>query len=156
MKNMFEILKDTLQNGMEIKNERELSSKWKFVIAYDGMQAATELPKTTVPGHEVEVCKTSINNAMSTMYINAGNLVEAKAWLDGERWKTEDEEIEYKRVNNDAWICNQLEELILKYEQAIKDMGEESNSVSGDEFVEGHIEGLKSVVDDLKKLLYEK
>ena len=86
MKNMFEILKDTLQSGMEIKNERELSNKWKFSIAYDGMQAATELPKTTAPGHEVEVCKTSINNAMSTMYINAGNLVEAKAWLDGERW----------------------------------------------------------------------
>ena len=104
MKNMFEILKDTLQSGMEIKNERELSNKWKFSIAYDGMQAATELPKTTAPGHEVEVCKTSINNAMSTMYINAGNLVEAKAWLDGERWKSEDEEIEYKRGNNDTWI----------------------------------------------------
>ena len=89
MKNMFEILKDTLQNGMEIKNERELSNKWKFSIAYDGMQAATELPKTTAPGHEVEVCKSSINNAMSTMYINVGNLVEAKAWLDGEKWKEE-------------------------------------------------------------------
>ena len=79
---------------MEIKNVRELSNKWKFSIAYDGMQAATELPKTTTPGYEIEVCKTSINNAMSTMYINAGNLVEAKAWLDGERWKSEEEEIE--------------------------------------------------------------
>ena len=156
MKNMFEILKDILQNGMEIKNVRELSNKWKFSIAYDGMQAATELPKTTTPGYEIEVCKTSINNAMSTIYINVGNLVEAKAWLDGERWKSEDEEIEYKRVNNDTWICNQLEELVLKYEQGIKDMEKESKSVSVDEFMEGHIEGLKSVVDDLKKLLYDK
>lgn len=24
---------------------------------------------------------------------------------------------EYKRVNNDGWICNQLEELVFKYEQ---------------------------------------
>ena len=120
------------------------------------MQSATELPKTIAPGHEVEVCRISINNAMSAMYINAGNLVEAKAWLDGERWKTEDEEIEYKRVNNDTWICNQLEELVLKYEQGIENMKEESKSVSGDEFIEGHIEGLESVVDDLKKLLYEK
>ena len=92
MKNMFDILKDTLQSGMEIKNERELSNKWKFSIAYDGMQAATELPKTTAPGYEVEVCKTSINNAMSTMYINVGNLVEAKAWLDGERWNIDADE----------------------------------------------------------------
>ena len=92
MKNMFEILKDILQNGMEIKNVRELSNKWKFSIAYDGMQAATELPKTTTPGYEIEVCKTSINNAMSTMYINVGNLVEAKAWLDGERWNIDADE----------------------------------------------------------------
>ena len=92
MKNMFDILKDTLQSGMEIKNERELSNKWKFSIAYDGMQATTELPKTTAPGYEVEVCKTSINNAMSTMYINVGNLVEAKAWLDGERWNIDADE----------------------------------------------------------------
>ena len=56
------------------------------------MQAATELPKTTTPGHEIEVCKSSINNAMSTMYINAGNLVEAKVWLDGERWNIDADE----------------------------------------------------------------
>ncbi len=27
---------------------------------------------------------------------------------------------EYRRVNNDGWICNQLEELVFKYEQILK------------------------------------
>ena len=107
MKNMFEILQDTLQEGMEIKNEKELSNKWKFSIIYNGMQAATELPKTVAPGCESDVCKTAINNAMSTMYINEGNLAEAKSWLDGDKWNSVDEKIEYQRVNNEK-----MEELI--------------------------------------------
>ena len=85
---MFEIMKDTLQDGMEIVNDRELSNKFKFCITYKGMQAPTELPKTTAPGCEVEVCKKAIDNAISTMYINAGNIEDAKKWLDGDMWKT--------------------------------------------------------------------
>lgn len=156
MKNMFEILQDTLQEGMAIKNAKELSNKWKFSIVYEGMQAATELPKTVAPGCESEVCKTAINNAMSTMYINTGNLTEAKSWLDGDKWNSVDEEIEYQRVNNDTWICNQLEELVFKYEKDIDSMNNESDSVSGNEFIEGQIEELNIVLNDLKRLLYEK
>lgn len=159
MKNMLEILQDELQEGMEIKNVRELSNKWKLSITYDDMQATTELYKMVAPGCELEVCRTAINNAMSTMYINVGNLIEAKSWIDGEKWNLkdeEDEEIEYQRVNNDTWICNQLEELLFRYEQDIDSMINESNNVSGDEFIEGQIEELNDVLNDLKRLLYEK
>lgn len=83
MKNMLEILQEVLQEGMKITNVKELSNKWKFSIVYNDMQAATELPKMVTPGCELEVCKTSINNAVSTMYINVGNLIEAKSWLEG-------------------------------------------------------------------------
>jgi hypothetical protein len=37
MKNMFEIMKDTLQDGMKIVNDRELSNKFKFCITYKGV-----------------------------------------------------------------------------------------------------------------------
>lgn len=154
-KNMFEILRETLQDGMEIVNDRELSNKFKFCITYKGMQAPTELPKATAPGCEVEVCRKAIDNAISTMYINAGNLEEAKKWLDGDMWILEDD-IEYHRVNNDTWICNQLEELVIEYEKGIEEMEQESMNVSGDEFIDGHVEGLRNVVNDLKQLLYEK
>lgn len=123
MKNMFEIMKDTLQDGMEIVNDRELSNKFKFCITYKGMQAPTELPKATAPGCEVEVCKKAIDNAISTMYINAGNLEEAKKWLDGNMWK---EEIKLTREqelliaawkllnkqNESAYVLNMLEETV--------------------------------------------
>lgn len=89
-KNMFEILKETLQNDMEIINNRELSNKYKFCIVYKGMQAATELPKITSPGSEIEVCRKAINNAVSTMYINVGELEMAKKWLHGDMWKKQE------------------------------------------------------------------
>lgn len=28
-------------------------------------------------------------------------------------------EEDYKRVNNDTWICNQLEDLVVKYEECL-------------------------------------
>ena len=38
-----------------------------------------ELTKTCVPKQEQALCKKTINNVISVMYINAGNLKEAKA-----------------------------------------------------------------------------
>lgn len=83
---MLEIFKGTLQDGMEIIKEKELVNGFKVTLSYNGMTADTNIPKAVVSGREKDVCKSSINNAMSTMYINAGNIEEAKAWLDGEKW----------------------------------------------------------------------
>ena len=66
------------------------------------------------------------------------------------------EEIEYKRVNNDTWICNQLEELVAKYEKDIKMLNEESNKYSGDETIDGIVSGMEVIIKDLKDLLYNK
>lgn len=59
---------------------------------------------------------------------------------------------EYKRVNNDGWICNQLEELVDKYENYLKsDDGKEL-----DTYEQGEHNSLLAVVQTLKELLYEK
>lgn len=59
---------------------------------------------------------------------------------------------EYKRVNNDTWICNQLEEIVFKYEKYLKsDEGREL-----DEYEQGEHNELLAVVAELKEILYKK
>lgn len=60
--------------------------------------------------------------------------------------------MEYKRVNNDGWICNQLEELVDKYEGYLK--SDEGKKLS--EYEQGERNSLLFVVQTLKELLYEK
>lgn len=61
-------------------------------------------------------------------------------------------EEDYKRVNNDTWICNQLEDLVVKYEECLRsDDGKELSDIKL-----GEHNSLLSVVKDLKELLYEK
>lgn len=86
---MIDIFKDTLQEGMEITACKELASKYKVTLSYKGMTGNCELGKTCAPKYEISYCRKAIDSAVSSMYINAGNLVEAKAWLDGEKWKEE-------------------------------------------------------------------
>ena len=59
-------------------------------------------------------------------------------------------EEDYKRVNNDTWICNQLEDLVVKYEESLR--SDDEKDLSGTEL--GEHNHLLSVVKDLKELLY--
>lgn len=59
---------------------------------------------------------------------------------------------EYKRVNNEGWICNQLEELVNKYDGYLKsDEGKEL-----DEYEQGEHNELLAIVTELKEILYKK
>lgn len=60
---------------------------------------------------------------------------------------------DYKRVNNDTWICNQLEELVAKYESYLK--SDEEKESLGD-YEQGEHNELFSIVQELKELLYTK
>ena len=60
---------------------------------------------------------------------------------------------EFKRVNNDTWICNQLEELVAKYENYLK---QDENKENMDDYEKGGHNELLAVVQDLKELLYSK
>ena len=59
---------------------------------------------------------------------------------------------EYKRVNNDTWICNQIEELVFQYEKYLK-IDEERKL---DEYEQGEHNELLAIVTELKEILYKK
>lgn len=74
--------------------------------------------------------------------------------LNNGKWndvKTEPVE-EWQRVNNDTWICNQLEDLVAKYEGYLK--ADENKDL--DEYEQGEHNELLAVVTELKELLYNK
>lgn len=74
-----------------------------------------------------------------------------EAFLMNETVRNSVEE-DYKRVNNDTWICNQLEDLVVKYEECLR--SDDEKDLSDTEL--GEHNSLLSVVMDLKELLYEK
>lgn len=84
--NILDIFKNTLQDGMEITKCKELFNKYKLTLSYNGMFASCELNKLCTPGNEKSLCMQAIDNAMSSMYLDKGDLREAEAWLHGERW----------------------------------------------------------------------
>lgn len=116
---MIDILKQELKSGMSVESEKELSNKWKIVITYNGMKASVDLPKACTPSAEKEVCRKTIDTALSTMYVNAGNLVEAKKWLDGEFWKDFDKDDVYLNADgtlNDKNIIYNIHKAANMYE----------------------------------------
>lgn len=150
---MIDILKRELKDGMTIENDRELSDKYKLTIVYHGMAAPVVLSKTCAPGCEREVCRKTIDTALSTMYVNSGNLAEAKKWLDGEFWK-ETSEDGYKRVNNDTWICNQIEDKLKQWKEEIK-KSKSINHWEDQEFEDAHIMGMEEIISDIERILYQ-
>lgn len=59
-------------------------------------------------------------------------------------------EEDYKRVNNDTWICNQLEDLLIKYEKFQHSHPEKHLT----NFELGEHNAINIVIRDLKELLY--
>lgn len=90
---MINVLKTVLQDGMEIEKIKELSNEYRVTLKYKGMIGNCSVSKMCSPGNEKSLCMKSIDTAISGMYINAGNLEEAKAWLDGERWNAKKENL---------------------------------------------------------------
>lgn len=95
---MINVLKSILQDGMEIEKIKEMSNEYRVVLKYKGMTGNCSVSKMCTPGNEKSLCMKSIDTAISGMYINAGNLEEAQAWLDGERWDIEEEPLTHTFV----------------------------------------------------------
>ena len=95
MKSMIDIFKKELQDGMEIVKCKEMANVYKITLSYNGMTGTCELSKMCAPNAEKSLCRKSIDTAISGMYINAGNLTEAKLWLDGEKWNVTNEKKEF-------------------------------------------------------------
>lgn len=114
---MLNTLKSILPDGIEIKDIKELSNRYKLRISYRGMEASTELYKLCSPGEQVAVCQKAIDTAMSTMYMNIGDLKKAGEWLRGEYWKRmlcETDEDEHDIITISSLI-ERLEKIKSKY-----------------------------------------
>ena len=143
MKSMIDIFKKELQDGMEIVKCKEMANVYKITLSYNGMTGTCELSKMCAPNAEKSLCRKSIDTAISGMYINAGNLTEAKLWLDGEKWNVANEKKEFvielteKELEqikyaleylHDADLSDFGKENIIAMEDAIKKLGIEFSS----------------------------
>lgn len=134
---MVEILESQVKlvKDLEIVKVKELSSKCKITFKYNNMEATEELQKTCTPQYEIELCRKCINGAISSMYINIDNLIEAKKWLDDEEiWKEIDKE---NKENIDEDLLEILENIRIK---AFKDYSKEK-----------FIKCVKNEIRDMKK-----
>lgn len=166
--NILDIFKDTLQDGMEITKCKELSNKYKMMLSYNGMFASCEVNKLCTPGNEKSLCMQAIDNAMSSMYLDKGDLREAEAWLHGERWnlnegKSQDSLIPDMRGKVKEYI-SEIQEEIDRCVKLIEDKfvalgnGAAKETYScGIEYakIESRIETLRQVQNDLKNRLEE-
>lgn len=143
MKSMIDIFKKELQDGMEIVKCKEMANVYKITLSYNGMTGTCELSKMCAPNAEKSLCRKSIDTAISGMYINAGNLTEAKLWLDGEKWNVANEKKEFvielteKELEqikyaleylHDADLSDFGKENIIAMEDAMKKLGIEFSS----------------------------
>ena len=143
MKSMIDIFKKELQDGMEIVKCKEMANVYKITLSYNGTTGTCELSKMCAPNAEKSLSRKSIDTAISGMYINAGNLTEAKLWLDGEKWNVANEKQEFvielteKELEqikyaleylHDADLSDFGKENIIAIEDAMKKLGIEFSS----------------------------
>lgn len=81
-KTMLDILNKRLVEGLNVKSITETNNKYKIYFEYEGEYAKAELPKLCTPGCHNKVADNAIITAMSTIYLNRGDINSAKLWLD--------------------------------------------------------------------------
>lgn len=81
-KTMLDILKERLVEGLSIKSVKETNAKYTIRFEFEGDEVKADLPKSCAPGCHNEVADATIITAMSTIYCNRGDYVQAKQWLD--------------------------------------------------------------------------
>lgn len=142
--NMIEIFKNTLQEGMEITTYKEFASKYKVTLSYKGMTGSCELGKTCAPKQEKSFCRKAIDTIVSGMYINAGNLEEAKAWLEGKRWNIE----ETKTVSVSEETKEVLENILGRID---KEVWETLDDGGDDWFTADKVSQIKEIIESYIK-----
>lgn len=152
---MIDVFKGILQSGMSISQCKELSNKYKITLNYNGMQGKCELVKTCSPGNEKSLCMQAIDTAISSMYIDNGNMQEAKVWLHGERWdniKTVNDDIPDMREKVKEYIGELEGEIQRCIDWVEQNMNSEACKVAA---MESRIQTLGEVKNDLKNRLEE-
>ena len=80
---MLDILKERLPEGLEIIKVKENYNKYILSFKFeDQIVNKIELQKTCGYGYHNYNCDFTIKTAMSSIYLNKGNILKAKEWLD--------------------------------------------------------------------------
>lgn len=83
MKEMLDILKERLPDGLEIvkvKNKNS-SSQIEIHFNYEGTSAVNWLPKVCAPGHAEQVCDRTSFGAMLSVALHRKDLEMAERWV---------------------------------------------------------------------------
>ena len=84
---MLEIFKSSLKDfpvDLDIVSVKETNTKYKLTLKYGEDTDNVELSKTCTPGSENEVCWKAAATAMSSIYLNRGDLKKVRLWLDAQ------------------------------------------------------------------------
>lgn len=121
-KTMADILESQVKliKGLEIAKSRELSSHYKVILSYKGINAKeSKLDKMCAVGKEIQFVRFFIETAITGVLLNEGNMIEAKKWLNHEVWDNVEENDNKKKLNKLIEKSNltmeEIEELVRLY-----------------------------------------
>lgn len=82
MKNMLDILKERLPDGLEIIKVKDRGNQTQIWFRYQGYETRGELQKTCAPGYAEQNCDYTISNAMMSIALKKGDAQMTKVWHD--------------------------------------------------------------------------
>ena len=121
-KTMVDILESQVKliNGLEMVKCRELSSYYKVILSYNGINAReSKLDKTCSLGKEIQFVRFFIETAITGLLLESNNMIEAKKWLNHEVWNEVVENDNNKKLNElikkSGLTMEEVEELVRLY-----------------------------------------
>ena len=155
-KTMVDILESqvSLIEGLEIVKCRELSSYYKVILSYNGINAKeSKLDKMCAVGKEIQFVRFFIETAITGVLLDKGNMIEAKKWLNHEVWN------EVKDISTHEYLVTILSKSTLLCEvfkctaKDIEDaMNKGRNFIKdnpdlwrGDEIIQAHSTNIKAI-----------
>ena len=154
-KTMANILESQVKliNGLEMVKCRELSSYYKVILSYNGINAReSKLDKMCVVGKEIQFVRFFIETAITGLLLESNNMIEAKKWLNHEVWN------EVKDISTNEYLVTILSKATLLCEVfkcTAKDIEDATNKGKifikvnpdfyGDEIIQVHSTNIKEI-----------
>ena len=154
-KTMVDILESQVKliNGLEMVKCRELSSYYKVILSYNGINAReSKLDKMCVVGKEIQFVRFFIETAITGLLLESNNMIEAKKWLNHEVWN------EVKDISTNEYLVTILSKATLLCEVfkcTAKDIEDATNKGKnfikenpdfyGDEIIQVHSINIKEI-----------
>lgn len=82
MLEVFEGVRKTLPFELEVVAVKEYNDKHRLTVRYGEATTKIELRKAVAPGAQEEYCWYAIATAMSSIYLDAGDMARTRLWLD--------------------------------------------------------------------------